>query len=131
VIFVDTSAWFAYYAPGDVNHSAAREVFRRARDRFVTIDYVVDELLTLLKTRENPNRAAAAGKTLFEEKTARIEWVEEADVWSAWQTFNRYRDKQWSFTDCVSYVVMQRLRIKKAFAFDIHFRQFGTVAVLP
>lgn len=34
-------------------------------------------------------------------------------------------DKGWSFTDCVSYAVIERLRIKKAFAFDRHFRQLA------
>lgn len=40
-------------------------------------------------------------------------------------------DKQWSFTDCTSRVVMERLGIQKVFAFDDHFRQFGTVTVVP
>ena len=43
----------------------------------------------------------------------------------------RYRDKGWSFTDCTSYVVMERLGIETALAFDDHFRQFGTVTVVP
>jgi predicted nucleic acid-binding protein len=43
----------------------------------------------------------------------------------------RYTDKGWSFTDCTSFVVMQRLGIRRAFSFDDHFRQFGTVTVVP
>ena len=43
----------------------------------------------------------------------------------------QYQDKGWSFTDCVSRVIMQRLDIRTAFAFDDHFRQFGTVTVVP
>lgn len=42
-----------------------------------------------------------------------------------------YGDKLWSFTDCVSLVVMRRLEVRQAFAFDEHFLQFGTVAVVP
>jgi len=49
----------------------------------------------------------------------------------AWNVFRRFTDKAWSFTDCVSYVVMQRLKISTACSFDEHFRQFGTVAVVP
>jgi predicted nucleic acid-binding protein len=44
--------------------------------------------------------------------------------------FQRFHDKEWSFTDCTSRVVMQRLGIQRAFAFDDHFRQFGTVTVV-
>ena len=49
----------------------------------------------------------------------------------SWLIFQQFRDKEWSFTDCTSYVAMQRLRIKSAFSFDHHFRQFGTVTVVP
>ncbi len=41
--------------------------------------------------------------------------------------FRRYQDKQWSFTDCTSKVLIERLGIAEAFAFDHHFEQFGTV----
>jgi hypothetical protein len=36
-----------------------------------------------------------------------------------------------SFTDCVSYLVIQRRGIRTAFAFDEHSRQFGIVTVVP
>ncbi len=49
----------------------------------------------------------------------------------AWKVFAAYQDKGWSFTDCVSRVVMERMGIVSAFAFDEHFRQFGTVHVVP
>jgi len=52
-------------------------------------------------------------------------------VQAAWEVFRQFRDKQWSFTDCVSRVVIERLSIPAAFAFDEHFRQFGNVAVVP
>lgn len=47
------------------------------------------------------------------------------------EVFERYADKQWSFTDCVSYAVIERLGIKQTFAFDRRFRQFGIVDVVP
>ena len=54
-----------------------------------------------------------------------------SDVDAAWQIFATYQDKGWSFTDCVSRVVMDRLGIATAFAFDKHFREFGTISVVP
>jgi len=127
VIFVDTSAWFSRYVPKDPNHAAAKWFDDQAHDEFVTSDYVIDELLTLLKARGNVERAVEVGNALFAGEIAQVEWVSKADVEQAWEIFDKYRDKDWSFTDCVSLVMMQRLRITKAFAFDQHFRQFGTV----
>ena len=42
-----------------------------------------------------------------------------------------FSDKEWSFTDCTSRVLMEKLRIERAFAFDQHFLQFGGVKVVP
>ncbi|MDT7605420.1 MAG: uncharacterized protein QOF61_3417 [Acidobacteriota bacterium] len=49
----------------------------------------------------------------------------------AWEIFRDYADKDWSFTDCASKALIERLGIKTAFAFDRHFRQFGSVTVVP
>jgi uncharacterized protein len=57
--------------------------------------------------------------------------ITAADLTLAWETFQQFDDKRWSFTDCTSKVVMQKLDISVAFAFDHHFRQFGTVQVVP
>ena len=49
MIFVDTGAWFARYVAEDIDHAAALTWFAVAPDRVLTTDYVIDELLTLLK----------------------------------------------------------------------------------
>ena len=71
------------------------------------------------------------GPSLFNGDVCDLKWVTQADVKNAWQVFSTYRDKGWSFTDCISRVVMERLRITTAVAFDEHFNQFGTVTVVP
>jgi predicted nucleic acid-binding protein len=131
VIFVDTGAWFAAFVPNDADHVAADAWLQANTDVLVTTDYVVDELLTLLKMRGEYQRALAIGPPLLQGDITRLEWVRQDDVHKAWEIFAQYADKEWSFTDCVSRVVMNRLAIRTAFAFDEHFRQFGTVTVVP
>jgi predicted nucleic acid-binding protein len=97
----------------------------------VTTDYVLDELLTLLRVRGEYRRALSLGKSLLNEDIARMKWVRPEDVRRVWEVFEPYRDKAWSFTDCVSRVVMERLGVTTAFAFDDHFRQFATATVVP
>ena len=129
--FVDTSAWFAAFVPNDPDHAAAVNWLTENSHPLLTTDYVLDELLTLLKIRREFARAVFVGESLLAEDIARLEWVTRADVQAAWQVFYRFRDKAWSFTDCVSRVVIERLAIQTAFAFDDDFRQFGTVVVVP
>jgi predicted nucleic acid-binding protein len=131
MIFVDTGAWFAAFVPNDPDHPAADAWLATNVEPLVTTDYVIDELLTLLKIRGEYQRALRLGASLFAGAIARLVWVMPDDVQEAWTIFQRYQDKGWSFTDCVSRVIMQRLAIQTAFAFDEDFRQFGTVTVVP
>lgn len=44
---------------------------------------------------------------------------------SAFDLYRRHTDKQWGLVDCVSFVVMRRLGLLTALAFDQHFVQAG------
>jgi uncharacterized protein len=57
--------------------------------------------------------------------------ITDAELNLAWEMFEQFDDKNWSFTDCTSRVVMEQLGIKVAFAYDHHFHQFGTIQVVP
>jgi len=122
MIFVDTGAWFAAFVPNDPDHAAADAWLAGNVEPFITTDYVVDELLTLLKMRGEFGRALHIGESLLDEGIARLEWVSHSDVRAAWSDFRTFRDKEWSFTDCISRVIMERLEVRTAFAFDEHFR---------
>ena len=43
----------------------------------------------------------------------------------AFQLFKKYSDKEYSLTDCVSFVVMKEKKLTKAFTNDHHFEQMG------
>lgn len=131
MIFADTGGWFALSVPEDVNHTAAATWTARNRQPLITTDYVVDETLTLLKSRRQEAVALSLGRQFFSGSLATVYYLTEEDIQAAWQVFTRYADKEWSFTDCTSRVVMEKMGITEAFAFDHHFRQFGTVTLVP
>jgi predicted nucleic acid-binding protein len=91
----------------------------------VTTDYVVDETLTLLRIRLG--LAAAEAWWNQAEGSSRLRWeyitIARADKARGW--FFRYRDKDFSFTDCTSFAVMRELRLSEALATDQHFVQAG------
>jgi predicted nucleic acid-binding protein len=129
-IFVDTGAWYAASVPGDPDHVAASSFLRSNSERLVTSDYIYDELLTLFRSRDQLERGkdwvAQVGNRRWD-----VIRVTQADIRKATDVFFDFADKDWSFTDCTSRVVMERLGIGRAFSFDEHFRQFGTVTVVP
>jgi uncharacterized protein len=131
MIFVDTSAWYALFNDRDVNFRAANEILVSVREPLVTSDYVIDETLTLFRSRGEDLRASKFGAEVIESGFAMSVRISDDDFRQAWKIFQQFADKRWSFTDCTSRAVMERLGIVRAFAFDEHFRQFGTVTVVP
>ena len=131
MIFVDTGAWFACVVPWDANHATATAWMRQNREPLITTDFVLDETLTLLRARNETPRAVALGDQLLSEVCANLYFVSEEEIREAYQVFRAFADKDWSFTDCTSKVVIEALQLKTAFSFDRHFRQFGTVQVVP
>lgn len=131
MIFVDTSAWFASVVPSDFNHRAASLWVEQNTQTLLTTDYVIDETLTLLRTRREAQRAMSLGEAFFSNALATTYYLTEEDVWQTWQTFHQFADKNWSFTDCASKVVIEKLKLTQAFSFDRHFRQFGSISVVP
>ncbi len=115
--------------PNDEFHNSAKEWFINQRPKLILTDYIVDELLTLAISRGNKEFALTISKRVRD--LAGVKKITEEDFYKAWEIFDRYKDKSWSLTDCISYVFMKRSGIKKAFAFDPHFDQFGSVLREP
>lgn len=127
-LFLDTSAFIALRDESDARHAAARDFFtpdrlRELRMRLVTTNYVFAEVYSYF-CRDHA-AAVAVGRAMRESKMLRLVHADPADEEAAWQLAQKYQDKDFSFVDCVSFVVMARLGCRKAFAFDAHFRQAG------
>ncbi len=52
-------------------------------------------------------------------------FVDEALFEAGWRYFQTHKDKRYSLTDCISFVVMQQRQIYSALSFDHHFAQAG------
>ncbi len=131
MIFVDTGAWFAATVPSDPDHAAASRWLAANTEPLLTTDYIVDETLTLLRARGERRRALLVGEQFMSGGLVELYRLTEDDIARAWETFQRFDDKDWSFTDCTSKVVIEHFSIRQAFAFDHHFKQFGAVQVVP
>ncbi|MEX0641489.1 MAG: PIN domain-containing protein [Pirellulales bacterium] len=129
--FVDTGAWYALATPSDPDHLAAKDFVASITEPFLTSDYVVDELLTLFGVRSQKAQGIEWKRDVLERGGADLVRVSDEDFAGALRIYEQFQDKAWSFTDCASYVVMQRLKVDQAFSFDHHFRQFGLVTVVP
>ncbi len=131
MILVDTGAWFASVVPTDADYVAAVAWLAGNSEPLLTTDYIIDETLTLLRARGRKLLAIQMAARFFSGELAEVHYLTPDEIGAAGEVFRRYADKEWSFTDCTSQVVIESLGITTAFSFDQHFRQFGTVTVVP
>jgi len=125
VIFLDTGFLFALISKRDAHHERVVEVFRtfknmRLADHFVTTNHVVAETITLTR-KVGHDQAARLGDQLYGEKLARIHWASPEEERAAFNYFKQHEDQTYSFVDCLSFVVMERLGIREALAVDSDF----------
>lgn len=128
-VFVDTSAWFSLLDEDAENHQIAVEYLNETKTPFITSDYIIDETLTLIRSTISHKTAVGFWDNLNKSRWATIIDISSQDKANAIDIFKKYHDKDFSFTDCTSFALMQRLDIKDAFSFDRHFRQIGFITI--
>lgn len=69
--------------------------------------------------------AEQTGEHVRTSPTVRLVHPTEEEERRAWRLFLERRDKTYSLTDCLSFVVMRRLRLTTALATDSHLVQEG------
>ncbi len=132
-VFIDTSGFFALLSEADPAHARACEQMAHlahVRRRAATTDHVLDETFTLLKVRGLAHRCPAFEQMVRTSRSLRVHWTEPAIFAAATTLFLSRLDQGFSFTDCVSFTVMDRERLQEALTTDHHFRISGYTPLL-
>lgn len=133
-LLLDTSAIYATVVRQDRNHEAAARLFReqvQSGRGFVILDLVFAESLTLMKARWGAQAAVRVGKRLREPTVFQWRSLSPALEQQTWRTFERYQDKDWSYTDCAVLALAQQLGHSQVFTFDRHFHQMPGIIPVP
>jgi predicted nucleic acid-binding protein len=127
-IFLDTGYLLALELSNDQNHRAALKHWRSLKNSLpplVTTSYVFDEVVTYFNSRGYHAKASEVGSRLLDSVSVQFVHVDEDLFMEGWHYFQKHKDKEYSLTDCISFLVMKRFGIETAFAFDRHFVQAG------
>jgi predicted nucleic acid-binding protein len=133
VVFVDSVYWIARLDPRDQWHSKSKEADRAlAGYRLYTTYEIMTELLAFYAGRGMILRRAAADTVARILANPNITVVPQTrELFEA--AFSRYTervDKEWSLTDCISMLVMERNGIAGVLTHDMHFSQAGFKVLL-
>lgn len=128
--FLDTGYIIALEAADDQRHQDAVKHWQSLTSSFslprlVTTSFVLDEAVTFLNSRNQHAKAVEVGNRLMGSPSVQFVHVDEALFYEGWRYFEQHTDKAYSLTDCISFVLMERLGIQTALAFDKHFAQAG------
>ena len=129
-LFLDTSGLLAVFDHSDSHHDDFRTFWQTLRQSWspVTSDYILDELATRVRKRVNhfsALRALDGLLTLVQTGQLSLVWVNQTHFATAQSIFQRYDDKEFSFTDCTSFAICDSVNIGHAFAIDRDFRDYG------
>lgn len=131
MLFIDTSAFLALANDRDNYHKAAQHFLMDIQNgkfrptRLITSDYIVDETLTRIRFKVGHAQAVNWGQNIHSSKIIELQRVDETIYEDALAIFEKYNDKQLSFTDCTSFALMKSMGINDAFTFDEDFRKMG------
>ncbi|MBI1899886.1 MAG: type II toxin-antitoxin system VapC family toxin [Planctomycetia bacterium] len=124
-VFADTFFYLALLNERDEAHQQALELSRRLKVPVITTTWVLTEVGDAL--------AAPAHRPIFLALVADLERDRAVTIVPPTRKlfdervklFGERRDKGWSLTDCVSFVVMDHRGLSEALTGDHHFEQAG------
>ena len=125
-LFFDTSFIIALETADDQNHEVALKHWQNlitSLPTLTTTSYVLDEVVTFFNSRTQHAKAVEIGSRLMNSPSVQFIHVDEALFNEAWRYFKKHEDKSYSLTDCISFIIMECLKIQTSLAFDRHFVQ--------
>ncbi|MCX5676112.1 MAG: PIN domain-containing protein [Planctomycetota bacterium] len=129
-VLADTSYYLALFNENDPHHKAALQFSRAAALTVVVTDFVLLEIGNAYSRRSMRGTFCTLVADVRSDPWCQLVPVSKALFEAGLLLYARRPDKDWSLTDCISFVVMKRLRLTEALTADRHFEQAGFKVLL-
>jgi len=132
-LFVDTGYFLALGISRDTWHVRATEWAKQIQTKklkLVTTQAVLFEIGTALSRTTFRNLASQLLRGIANDPIFEVIEMDTLRYRQALDLFEAHSDKDWSLTDCASFVVMRELGLTHALSADHHFEQAGFIALL-
>ena len=130
-VFADTTFYVALINRDDALHASANGWARSNARSVVTTEFVLLEVANFFK-RPGGDREkfAAFVEAVQSDAATAIVPADSAHFRRGLAFFAQRNDKEWSLTDCISFIVMHEQGLLEALTADRHFEQAGFQALL-
>jgi len=122
-IYIDTGAFYALIDSDDQFHQISKSVYENEikTDHLITSLPVFIETFHLIHHKIGKPSAIKFWKVLKNSSIILIN-IDLVDLEFAFDIINKYSDQNFSVVDCLSFSIIERLKIDLVFTFDSHFK---------
>lgn len=129
-VFADTFYFLALVNPRDAAHEFCVSTSESMDRPLVTTGFVLMEVGDALRKGQNREIFSMILQDLRQDPDATTIQASQELLEKGIDLFRTRADKQWSLTDCTSFVVMSERNLQDALTADYHFEQAGFEALL-
>ena len=125
-VFLDTAYIMALIRQNDKHHSLAIEISKQIKAekiQLITTEAILIEAAGFLAKVKFRNKYSITVNEI--RKNVLVEKIIDESLHLAWSMYEKMFDKEWSLTDCYSFVAMKKYDLKQALTTDKHFEQAG------
>ena len=130
VVFADAFYFVARLNRRDQHHERVLKFSREFRAHILTSDWVLMEVADALAGSDCRGRVREFILHLRQSAVCEIVPASRELLDRALDLYHQHTDKEWTLTDCVSFVIMRERNVSDALTGDKHFEQAGFTALL-
>src|SRR5438105_3347523 len=128
--FADASYFVALVNRADQHHARALAAAQNLRENVVTTEWILAEFADALAESTSRRIVRQFISDLEQDPKVRIVRSGPQLFQPGLKLYDERPDKEWSLTDCISFVVMKDEGISDALTGDQHFEQAGFIPLL-
>lgn len=120
-IFADSNYFVALYRAVDSLHEKALEIARNLQKQGATLvisNFIFSEVVTVLSQRESKEASLVIGDLLLTNTFIEVVHIDEILQEKTWEVFKKIEEKNVSFVDCSTVVLMRAENIPALLTFD-------------
>ncbi len=132
-VFLDTSFAIALSSVTDMHREHAlnlADMLEKEKSKIITTRAIILEIGNALAKLRYRNAAIQLINSLEADEMVEIIPITEHLFIRGFSLYKARLDKEWSITDCITFVVMQDNNVSSALTTDEHFQQAGFTALL-
>lgn len=126
-VFIDTSAWYALFVSTDPKHSEALAIYERLKSnltQLISTDWILLETSALIHRRVSSQAAHETSMAVLNNPQVFLFWIDDEVGRKAVERFQA-APAGISLVDAGSFALINKLNIRRVFAFDVDFVSQG------